>query len=383
MTQTDGGYKSPLRLALTGAVTAAVVATSVGLVAAGRSALVGRESHTAPPPAAAPQAVKVARFLIEDGYSVDRVFTGQIEPAQRTAAAFEFGGTVASVFVDEGDAVEAGALLARLDTRLLDAERERLLAARAAAQAQAELAARTTERQTALQARGVASSQALDAASLGAAALTARIAEIDASLRAVAIRLEKATLTAPFAGEVVARHLDLGASAEPGRAVLTLVERAAPLFRVGLPPDAVAAIPIDGVVAIRAEGRELAGRLRAVLPELDAATRTQTVLFEMAGDPLPAWRSVGMLILADRVSARGAWAPLSALEAGPRGLWRLLTVVERDGALVAGAEAVEILHATAERAFVRGTVAAGALIIADGVHRIVPGQPVQAMEPEA
>jgi RND family efflux transporter MFP subunit len=383
MTQTDGIYKSVLRLALTGAATAAVLAISVGLVAGGRSALASRATHATPPPAVAPQAVRVSRFLLEDGYSVDRAFTGQIEPAQRVAAGFEFGGTIAAVFVEEGDAVDAGAPLARLDTRLLDAERDGLLAARTAAQAQAELAARTTERQTALQARGVASSQALDAASLGAAELTARIAEIDASLGAVAIRLEKATLTAPFAGTIAARHLDLGASVEPGRPVLTLVERAAPLFRVGLPSAAVAAIPSDGVVTIRAEGRDFVGRLRTVLPELDGATRTQTALFEVVGDPLPAWRSVGALILTDRVTARGAWAPLSALEAGPRGLWRVLTVDERDGETVAGVEAVEILHATAERAFVRGTVADGARIIADGVHRIVPGQPVKVVEPDA
>lgn len=380
MTQTEGIYKTALRLAVTGTVTAAAVAISVGLVAGGRAALASRAAHAIPPPAAAPTTAKVSRFLLEDGYSVERAFTGQIETSQRTAAAFEFGGTIAAVFVEEGDAVEAGAPLARLDTRLLDTERDRLLAARTAAQAQADLAARTTERQTALQARGVASSQALDAASLGAAELTARIAEIDASLRGVAIRLEKATLTAPFAGTVAARHLDLGASAEPGRPLLTLIESAAPLFRVGLPPDAIAAIPAGGVVAIRVGGRDLRGRLRAVLPELDAATRTQTALFEVTGDALPAWRSVGTLILTDRVAARGAWAPLSALEAGPRGLWRVLTVVERDGETVAGAEAVEILHATAERAFVRGTVADGALIIADGTHRVAPGQILQVLE---
>lgn len=383
MAQTDGTIKGALRRTGRLAVTVSVIALAVALVGAGRSVLAQRAALAAPPAAVAPQAVTVARFTLEDGFTVARAFTGQIEPAQRTAAAFEFGGTVAAVLVDEGDAVAVGAPLARLDTRLLDAERERLLAARTAAQAQAELAARTTERQTALQARGVASPQALDAASLGAAELTARIAEIDASLRALAIRLEKATLTAPFAGRVAARHLDLGASAEPGRPVLTLVETAAPLFRVGLPPEAVAAIPADGLVTIRADGHLLAGRLRGVLPELDAATRTRTALFAVEGPAMPAWRSVGTVTLSGLVATRGGWVPLSALEAGPRGLWRLLTVVARDGETVVGAEAVEILHATAERAFVRGTVADGARIIADGVHRVVPGQPVMAVEPGA
>lgn len=365
-----------LRLAVTGAVMAA----SAGMVAGGRAVLAARQAQAAQPAAVVPLAVPVARFAMQDSHTVTRAFTGQIEPSQRTAVAFEIGGTLAAVLVGEGDTVAVGAPLARLDTRLLEAERQRLSAARAAVAAQAELAARTTGRQTALQARGVASTQALDSAALGAEELAARLAEIDASLLAVAIRLDKATLTAPYAARVAARHLDLGASAEPGRPVVTLAETAGPQFRVGLPPDAMATIPPDGSVAIRVEGGEIVGRLRAVRPELDAATRTVTVLFDLGGDKLPAWRSTGTLTLTGEVAARGGWVPLSALESGPRGLWRLMTVGEGDGETIVGAEAVEVLYATAERAFVRGTIADGAWFIADGPHRVVPGQTVRTVE---
>lgn len=380
MAQIDRTIKAAASGALRLAVTGAVIAASAGMVAGGRAVLAARQAQAAQPAAAAPLAAPVLRFAMQDAHAVTRTFTGQIEPAQRTVVAFEIGGTLAAVLVGEGETVPLGTPLARLDTRLLEAERQRLRAARAAVAAQAELAARTTGRQSALQARGVASSQALDAAALGAEESAARLAEIDADLLAVDIRLDKATLTAPYAARVAARHLDLGASAEPGRPVVTLVETAGPQFRVGLPPDAVAAIPPDGRVAVHVEGRVQAGRLRAVLPELDPATRTRTVLFDLAADDLPAWRSTGTLTLTGEVATRGGWVPLSALEAGPRGLWRLMTVSERDGETVVGAEAVEILYATAERAFVRGTIADGAWFIADGPHRVVPGQMVRAVE---
>ncbi len=383
MTQADGTYKRALRRAARLGVTLVVVAAAVGLAMLGRLALAERSARVETPAPVAPQVVTAARFALTDGYGVERVFAGQIEPAQRTAAGFEFGGTIVALFADEGDAVAAGEPLARLDTRLLEAERDRLTAERDAASAQAELAARTTDRQTALQGRGFASSQALDAASLGAVALTARIAEIDAGLRAVAIRIEKATLTAPFAGRVSGRHLDLGASVEPGRPVLSLVETAGAQFRVGLSPDALRAIPEDGVVAIEIDGVPSQGRLRAALPDLDAATRARTAVFALDVATPPAWRSVGVLRLTEVVSARGAWVPVSALEAGPRGLWRILTVVEHEGRTVVATESVEILHAEAERAFVRGTVPDGAFFIVDGAHRVVPGQQVRVAEPGA
>lgn len=362
-------------------MTVAVVAVAVSVVAVGRGAIAERVASLDPPPAVAPQAVTAARVFLNDGYEIERAFTGQLEPAQRTAAGFEIGGTVAAIFVDEGDSVAAGAPLARLDTRLLEAERDRLMAARDAASAQAELAARTTERQTALQARGVASPQALDAASLAAAETTARMAEIDASLTAISIQLEKATITAPFTGRISVRHLDLGASAEPGLPVVSMVETANALFRVGLPPDAVRALSDNGAVSIEVDGGTLEGELRAVLPDLDAATRSQTALFAIkATTRPPVWRSIGVLRLTDHVLARGTWAPISALEAGPRGTWRILTIVERDGESLVGAEAVEILHATAERVFLRGALRDGDLFIADGAHRVVPGQRVRAID---
>lgn len=356
--------------------TVALVALAVLLVAAGRVALDARVAAAPTPAAMAQPTVAVARLELLKGYTVERAFTGQVQPGQRTALAFELGGTLAEIGIEEGDAVEAGQPIASLDRRLLDAERARLSAARQAVAAQVELAARTSERQAALQQRGVASAQALDAAALGLAELTARLAELDAAIAAVDIRLEKAVLTAPFAGRIAGRHIDRGGSAGTGQPVVSLVETADPLFRVGLAPDALRSIPTDRAVDIQFDGVVRQARLRSVLPELDAATRTQTLLFRLLGDDLPAYRGTGTLYLTEAVNAPGAWVPLGALDDGPRGLWRLYTVVEQDGESVVGTETVEILFATAERAYVRGTFRDGVVFITDGTHRVVPGQAV-------
>ena len=365
-------FRRVLRRSILLSTTAIFVAGAVGLTIFGQSILAERAAAVSPPEATNPIPVAIAALRFEDGYEVTRRFTGQIEAAQETRVSFEQGGTIATILVEEGERVMAGDLIATLDTRLLNADRARLAATRRALEAQEELARRTTDRQSALQERGFASSQALDTASLGLAELEARIAEVDASLVALEIQLEKAQIRAPFDGEISERALDEGSIAGAGQAVVTLVERSTPRFRVGLSSELV-----EGLDAAAAEveiaGQTLPVTLESVLPDIDPATRTRTALFRLAASG-GAFGETGTLVLDQRLDDPGAWVPLSALQNGPRGLWRLMTV--KDG--IVGTEAVEILFADAERAFVRGTMIDGITFITEGVHRIVPGQTVMA-----
>ncbi|HMO71234.1 MAG TPA: efflux RND transporter periplasmic adaptor subunit [Paracoccaceae bacterium] len=356
--------------------TLAVLAASVAAVGSGQAMLADRAAAVAAPEPVRPEPVTTARLVIEDGITVLRSYTGQVEPAQRSTMAFESGGTIARVLADEGDTVAAGTALAKLDTALLDAERDRLLAQRRALQAQAALARRTADRQTELRARGFASAQAVDGVTAGLDEVTARIDEVDAALAGVAIRLEKAVLRAPFDAVVAARLADDGAATGAGQPVLALVERAPPRFRVGLAPEIIDTLSPDTPAEVLLGGQTHAVTLFAVLPDLDPRTRTRTVLFQFDRAAVPAFREIGVLTLPRHLPMRAAWVPMSALDDGPRGLWRLLVVAEHDGQTVAGTETVEILHAEAERAFVRGTFRDGDTFITGGVHRIVPGQPV-------
>ncbi len=346
------------------------------MIVAGRAVLAERAAAVPVPAAATLTEVTTARIAMVDGYAVARVFTGQVQAAQRSDLSFELGGTVAEVLFDEGDRMDAGTPVARLDTRLIDAEIARLIATKAALAAQADLAERTTRRQKALQTQGFASEQALDSASLGLAELNARIAEVEASLLAANIRREKATIRAPFDGQVAARLIDVGSTAGAGAPVLRLSQAAAPQFRVGVPVAVAEGMAPGDRLTVAFGATDHTARIAAILPELDAATRTRTVLLDLPTGAMPPFGETGRLILAQTVALRGAWVPLSALEAGPRGLWRILTVEDRGGQPTVGNETVEVLFADADRAFVRGTFRDGAAFIVDGAHRVVPGQPV-------
>ena len=204
--------------------TVGVVCLAAGMGIAGHAALSARAEAAGDAPVAPPTEVRAERLRLEASMRVERRFTGQFEARQDTALAFEEAGTLAEVMVREGDAVAAGAVLARIDTRLLEAERARLDAQRQALLAQAELARRTNERQGELQARGHAAQARIDETSLRLAQLTAGLAEIDAALVTVAVRLEKAVLHAPFAGRVGSRLADTGAVVSIGHSNATATQ---------------------------------------------------------------------------------------------------------------------------------------------------------------
>lgn len=358
------------------AITLLFGVAAVGLVGGGSSVIADRAAAVEGPDPAPVLAVSTAPIMVEKGYSVERRFVGQVEAAQQTAIAFEQGGTVTEVLVDEGDRVEMGAVVARLDTRLIEAEGNRMRATRDALSAQQELARRTNERQQALNERGFASTQALDQANLGLVELSARIAEIDAALVGIDVQLEKAVLTAPFAGRIAARTADVGAAVGSGAPVVTLLEDRAPQFRVGIDPDLATDLAADMVARIEIGSETFDARFASLLPDIDPATRTRVALFELAPDADAPFGITGTLIVDQTVAEQGAWVPIAALKQGVRGLWTVTTVVGESEHTVS-TEAVEIIHADARNAFVRGTFGDGAQLVTGGAHRIVAGQRVR------
>lgn len=360
------------------ALTLLVIGAGAGAGVAGYGVLAARASQAEGPPPAPRTVVAPEVLRLTDSVTLTRRFTGQFEAAQEASLGFEEGGTIAEVLVREGDAVAMGAVVARLDTRLLEAERSRLEASRAALDAQAELARRTNARQEQLRAQGHVAQQRLDETSLQLAQLEASLAEVDAALVAVEVRLSKTEIRAPFAGRIGARLLDAGAVAGPGAAVVTLLEDAPARFRVALDPALAGRLVPGAAVEIETAGGRLPARLAELAPELDAATRARVAFFDLApGTEAPPARASGDVILPEIRAERGAWVPLAALRQGPRGAWTLLTLAEDETIAL---EAAEILHLDGERAYVRGSFADGALYLPGGTHRVVPGEPVTLAE---
>lgn len=325
-----------------------------------------------------PLPVSVRPLRWEDGYTVTDRFVGRLEPARQAILGFERGGLVTEVMVEEGDRIEAGTVLALLDRAILRAERDRLGAQRAQAAAALELARLTANRQRTLAGQGHTSSQRFDEARLSADVAAAELAGIDAALRRIDLDLDKSAVLAPFAGTVGARLVDPGMVVSAGTGVLELLETGRPQARVGVAPQAATTLSAGQPVTIQgAAGQAADGTIVAIRPDLSTATRTTTVLIDLAGPPPAAFGDTVALEIVRRIDRRGAWVPVASLSEGDRGLWTVLVAGAGDAAGVAVDRAVvEILHVQGDRVFVTGTLRDGDRLIDAGPHRIVPGQRV-------
>ncbi len=373
----QGLVKRALRMAWRVTLTGLVAAGAVFAVQFGSDEL-ARRADAAPTPDAAP-AIPVAThpIQIETAYDLQRAFVGQVEPQKTVALSFELSGRLASISVDEGDTVQAGQILATQDTALLTAERTQLMASKSATEAQLKLANQTVDRSEELNRRGFATQAGLDDALARRDELTGRIAEIDASLQNVDIRIGKAKINAPFDGRVTTRSVDGGEALGAGQTILGLVELRAPVVRVGVPLDLDDTKLSDARV-------ELAGRVhRATLitlrPDIDPTTRTRTAIFEIDIADQPAFGQTARLLVTEEIAAEGLWVPLTSLKEGVRGQWTVLAVDPDD--IVRDAP-IEILHAESTRVFVRGAFPDGTRLIADGPQRVTVGQRVASIASE-
>ncbi|MEM1387847.1 MAG: efflux RND transporter periplasmic adaptor subunit [Pseudomonadota bacterium] len=356
-------------------LTLLVVAGAGAAVFLGANSLAERAAATEIPPGAPDIKVAVARASFEDGYAVERRFIGQVEAAATVSISFELQGRLVSLSVAEGDSVEKGDELARLDTSLILAERDRLIASRAGIEAQLKFAEAKLIRTEKLNEEGFASQEALDQALSTRDELINRMAETDAGLASVAINLEKSVLYAPFSGRVGAQSVDVGTTMAPGQTVISLIETAAPEVRVGLP------LSIDQAalasVEIEIAGRVFPAQLTQFRPDVDPLTRTRTALFTIEAADTPLFGQTATLVMDVPVAARGTWLPIDALQEGSGSAW---TVLIADNGTVRPA-LVEVIQIDGRRAYVTGTFAEGAMVIQTGAHRLVPGQAVTPIAP--
>ncbi|GAB6050699.1 efflux RND transporter periplasmic adaptor subunit [Hydrogenophilus islandicus] len=153
--------------------------------------------------------------------------TGSLHPTRQVDVGAEISGTVREVMVDFNDRVRRGQVLARLDTRRLEAQQRQLKAQLAAAQARLpEVAATLTEAETRLR-RLQAAAKASDGkavadfdldsaraavarARASRAQAEAQIAAIEAQLEEVATNLDKSVIRSPVDGVVLQRKVDPG-----------------------------------------------------------------------------------------------------------------------------------------------------------------------------
>jgi RND family efflux transporter MFP subunit len=317
----------------------------------------------------------------QGGYEVIRYFVGRIEARQESDLGFELGGMVRDVLVEEGDLVQAGAVVAVLDSDRLRARRREFVAARDEARAWFELAELTLERLTEALELNATSRQEHDDADRARAAAVAALERAEAAIASIDVDIAKSTLRSPFDAVVSDRYLDSGRVVDAGLPVLRLLERDRPKARIGVAGRSMTVVQQGSAVDVLVGERAIQGHIAAVLPTRDRRGRAVDVIVELDAE-LDGLRrgDLARLALTRPVESRGFWVPMQSLTEGTRGLWALYTVgaAEAEGSTSRLLPTqVEVLHVEADRAYVRGAVHENQRFVARGLQRVAPGMAVR------
>ncbi len=229
----------------------------------------------------------VATLLVSKGSAGGGLeIEGTLQAVQQSTVAAQVGGNVVQLVVKAGDRVKAGALLARIDARELQAGLDSGNAGVAQAAAALAQAQQNLNRTRELRAQGFISQSALDLAQTQFDAAQAAHRQAQAGRSQASLALSFAHITAPFDAIVLSTQVEAGDLATPGRPLVTLYApgrlRAVvqlPLSRAGAARAAIA------TEIILPDGRRVAPSLRTELPGADAVS--QTVEWRLDLPPAP------------------------------------------------------------------------------------------------
>jgi membrane fusion protein (multidrug efflux system) len=220
------------------------------LIAAGKS--------MTPPP----EAVTTAEVRADSWESTFNA-VGSFAAVQGVTLGAEVAGTVSRIDFESGADVPAGAVLVELDTSVEQAELR-------AAEATADLALLNLQRARELREKNTNSQADLDGAEAQSKQAAAQVETIRATIA-------KKRITAPFAGRTGIRQVNLGQFLAVGAPVVSL-QSLDPIFvNLSLPQQRLGRISVGleaRVTTDAHDGRVFSGKVTAINPDLDAATRS-------------------------------------------------------------------------------------------------------------
>ena len=358
--------------------------------------IINRPPVVTQPPVIAPPGVRVHEVALET-VQLSVLSQGTVRPRTESQLVPEISGRVTWVAPSfaEGGFFEPGDVLVKIDPfdyqQALASSRSQLAQARlrlAQEEAEAEVALREWEELG----RGDPRELTMRKPQLedARAAVAAAEANVDRARRDV----ERAEITAPYAGRIRRKNVDVGQFVTVGTQVATVYSVDAAEIRLPLPDEELAYLNLPlsfrGTeerpgprVTLRAmfagETHEWQGRVVRTESELDPATRMVNVVTEV-GDPYAPGPdpdrpplAVGMYVEAEIEGRRFpdvAVLPRAALQGRS-----LVFVIDREDRL--HYRDIDVLRSTTESIFVRGGLESGELVIVSAIDAPTEGMTVQ------
>ncbi len=202
---------------------------------------------------------------------------GTLRSRREVTVRSEDGGTIVEIRFTEGGPVRRGEVLARLDTRRIEAEISRLEAQILQLTTRAENRRRDLERSRDLLTRELVSRQSFDQIEAATREAEAEIAQARAALASERVLLADATIRAPFDGVAGTRQADVGDVLPAGGAIVTLVDLDPLEIAFQVPEKHKERLALGRPVRVVVEahpGKVFEGTIPYVSPRVDEETRS-------------------------------------------------------------------------------------------------------------
>jgi membrane fusion protein (multidrug efflux system) len=211
--------------------------------------------------------------------------SGELKAKERAVIASEVDGVVTELTVDEGERVEAGAVLLEVDPEKRALAVANVRAMQRDAQAALAEAEREAVRIRKLHEGGIASDSAREKAETGLSRARARVEATGAELGVAERALRDASVRAPFSGWIAGRSVSRGEYVRPGQPLFDLVALDPIEVEFTVAERDSARVSVGQQVGVQVApypDESFVGEVSVILPTLDPKTRTLRVQARIA-----------------------------------------------------------------------------------------------------
>jgi membrane fusion protein (multidrug efflux system) len=203
--------------------------------------------------------------------------SGSMSPIVQATVKAKVGGEVEQVTLREGQDVREGDVIARIDTRNLQAQYDRELAAVEKARADLELATLNRDKNRMLLQQKYISQNTYESTESAYAGNVANLKLAEAELRLAKIDLDDAVIRAPFAGTIARRLVQPGEKVSPDSEVVALVDLRQMVLEAAVPAAEIPSVGIGQKARFTVGGfgaREFEGQVQRINPVTTEGSRS-------------------------------------------------------------------------------------------------------------
>ncbi len=334
------------------------------------------------------QSAQLLKIIPQPNYTISRTYIGQIKAKQETNISFEYAGKVSNIFVDVGDHIKKGQLLAQQNTQLLSYKKDELQAKIKQVKAQIHLNQTNLSRIKHLIKKGFSSKQSLDEVNAENQIFLAQIQELQATIKTISYQIDKSKLIAPFDATVGSRMLSVGEVVKTGTTSFLLIEKNHNEITLGVPGKLAQNLSLGQIFNVEINNNHKNAKLIAIGQQVNTSNRTVQLRLVFVEDTsnenvnkITHFNGQLVKVSIDQVvNKTGFWLPINAITDGIRGQWQVYLANKinssdtQEVTYKIKAMTINVIHTDKNSVYITGLALEEQIIVSQGLHRFVYGQ---------